>query len=155
MDFQLLWLASIVAWYKTDTERLYSQSFILVAKKNNKSTFAAALALYFAIGSNILNSHSLMVAASRDQARTLLNAVKFMVKNSPALIDLFTVNKNVIWNKTDKTSNKIEIRASEAGKIQGVGLGMGLSVVDEFAYHKNAGLTSKRGQQRNCIPCKT
>jgi phage terminase large subunit-like protein len=140
MDFQLLWLASIVALYRTESERLYSQSFILVSKKNSKSTFAALLSLYFTIGCGVLNAHTLMVGASREQARTLINYVEFIVKNSPVLVDLFQINKNIIYNQTDTSKNRIEIRSSEAGKINSVGVGMGLSIVDEFAYHSNAEL---------------
>lgn len=140
MPFQMLWLASIVGLYKTPTERLYSQSFILVAKKNSKSTFAAILALYFTLGCGVLNAHTLMVGASREQAKTLINYVEFIVKNSPAITPLFQVNKNIIYNRTETANNRIEIRASEAGNIQGIGVGMGLSIVDEMAYHPNAEL---------------
>ncbi len=137
MDFQMLWLASIVGLWKTETETLYSQSFILVAKKNNKSGFAAIMSLYFLLCKNILNAHSLLVGASREQAKTLINYVEFIVKNSPAISPLFKVNKNVIFNRTDKSYNRIEIRSSDAGKINSIGVGLGLSVCDEYAYHKD------------------
>lgn len=95
MDFQMLWLASIVGLYRTDTQLLYSQSFILVAKKNSKSVFGTLLALYCCLDRNILNSHVIMVAASRDQAKTLIGYCDFIIKNSEPLTDLFKVNKNI------------------------------------------------------------
>jgi phage terminase large subunit-like protein len=140
MPFQLLWLASQFAIWKDETTRLYHTSYLLLSKKNNKSTYAAAVAIYVTICCGVLNAHSLMVAASREQARTLINSVEFIVKNSPVITDYFQINKNIIYNRTDKTINKIEIRASDAGKINSVGQGMALSIVDEFSYHKDAQL---------------
>jgi phage terminase large subunit-like protein len=148
LGYQVFWIASIFGLYWDQDNRLYSQSFILTAKKSGKSTFTAGLVLYSCIGDNVLNSHSLIVASSRDQARILLDYVKFIIKNSAALTDLFTTNKNIIYNRNGSTTNKIEIRASEAGKINGLGAGVALSVVDEFAFHPDASLQQsiKSGQ---------
>jgi phage terminase large subunit-like protein len=140
MPFQMLWLASIVGLYKDDSTVLYNQSYVLVAKKNNKTGFAALMAIYYAIGKQILNSHSLLVAASREQARVLLSYVEFIIKNSPVLTDLFNINKNIIYNRNDLSVNRIEVRASEASKIQGIGVGLLWNVVDEYSYHSDAQL---------------
>lgn len=152
IPFQMLWLASIFALYRTDTKRLYSQSYILCAKKNNKTTLCAAISIYVTLCYNVLNAHTLMVASSREQARTLINAVEFIIKNSPAITDSFQVNKNIIYNRTDKTSNRIEIRSSDAGKINGLGQGMYLSVVDEYSYHPNALLQQNIKSAQAFIP---
>jgi phage terminase large subunit-like protein len=152
MPFQMLWLASQFGMYKTDDRKLYHTSYLLVSKKNNKSTYAAAVAIYCTIGLNVLNAHSLMVAASREQARILISAVEFIVKNSPAIAPYFNINKNIIYNRTSKTTNKIEIRASDAGKINGVGAGMALSIVDEFSYHKDGSLQQSIKSAQMFVP---
>src|SRR5690349_5832444 len=77
---------------------------------------------------NLLNAQTLMVGASLEQARTLISYVEYLVKNSPAIESLFKINKNIIYNQTSTSKNRIEIRSSDAGKINSVGVGMGMAL---------------------------
>jgi len=151
---ECFWIANIYGLWKDEGNRLFDLTYISIAKGNNKSTFASILSIYEAIGKGTINSHILLVAGSREQASTLIKYVGTIATNSPLLSDYFTINKNVIYNKTSTGINKIEIRASDADKIHSIGAGMTLSVIDEFAVHKNAELQSiiksaQESKQRN------
>jgi phage terminase large subunit-like protein len=151
---ECFWIANIYGLWRDEDNRLFDLTYISIAKGNNKSTFASILSIYEAIGKGTINSHILLVAGSREQASTLIKYVGTIVTNSPLLSDYFVINKNVIYNRTSQGINKIEIRASDSDKIHSIGAGMTLSVIDEFAVHKNAELQSiiksaQESKQRN------
>lgn len=140
LGFQVFWLANIYALYDGDL-RLFDQCYIEIAKKNGKSSFFAALSLYEAIGDNELNASIINVASTREQARIMLDYTKAIIENSPLIEPYFTINRNIIYNEGKGTSNKIEIKASDAKKIQGTNCNA--VFVDEYAFHKDSELMNK------------
>ncbi len=140
LPHQIFWLANFYALYTVNENRLFTTAYIETAKKSGKSSFSSCLSIYESIGAGVLNAHSLILASSREQARTNLSFCQSIIENSPLIEPLFKINKNIIFNRTDTTTNKIEIRASEAGKLHGIGNGMSLSIIDEYAFHKNSDL---------------
>ena len=141
LPHQVFWLANFYGlWNSSTNTKLFTTAYIETSKKSGKSSFSSCLAIFESIGNNILNSHALILASSREQARTNLSFCQSIIENSPLIEQFFRINKNIIFNKTDTTTNKIEIRASEAGKLHGIGNGMSLSIIDEYAFHKNSDL---------------
>ena len=72
--------------HKIDKTRRFLEVWLIVARKNGKSTFAAAVGLYLMIADNEPGAEIYAVATKRDQAKIIwLEAVR-MVKKSPQLL---------------------------------------------------------------------
>jgi phage terminase large subunit-like protein len=151
---EIFWFANLLGLWKDESTKLFDLSYISIAKGNNKSTVAGILSIYFAIATGINNAHILLVARAREQSRTLIEYIDKMIKCSPAIAPYFKTNKNIIYNRTAKTVNRIEIKSSDAGGIHSVGKGLIFSCIDEFAVHKDAHLqqvvkSAQESKQKN------
>lgn len=85
-----LWQKALVAAMfgivdKLDGERKYQEIILIVARKNGKSTLAAAIALYLQLADGELGPEIYAVATKRDQARIIWLEAKRMVRKSPVL----------------------------------------------------------------------
>jgi phage terminase large subunit-like protein len=141
VDWQVFALANLYALYVDDNTRLFNFAYVEIAKKNGKSSWCAALTLYETLLDNPGSTSNFILASSRDQARISLDYAKLIIENSPAIANLFTVNRNIVYNRTAGVFKKFEVRSSEAGKIQGVK--PDFVVVDEYAFHKDSELLFK------------
>lgn len=97
------WRETICEWYEVvpdgigGTRRRYSQGLIGVAKKNIKTSVAAAMALYELAGSEDPAALVLSAASTEDQGSNLLyGSAKTMVMQSPQLTDaLIALDKEI------------------------------------------------------------
>lgn len=85
-----LWQKALIAAMfgivdKLDGNRKYQEVIFIVARKNGKSTLAAAVALYLQLADGELGPEIYAVATKRDQARIVWLEAKRMVQKSPAL----------------------------------------------------------------------
>src|SRR5690625_2664423 len=85
-----LWQKALIAAmfgivHKLDGNRKYQEVIFIVARKNGKSTLAAAVALYLQLADGELGPEIFAVATKRDQARIVWLEAKRMVHKSPAL----------------------------------------------------------------------
>ncbi|WP_062513958.1 terminase large subunit [Halobacillus sp. KGW1] len=85
-----LWQLALIAAmfgivHKLDGTRKYQESVLIVARKNGKSTIAAAVALYLQIADGELGPEIYAVATKKDQAKIIWLEAKRMVKKSPVL----------------------------------------------------------------------
>lgn len=85
-----LWQKALIAAmfgivHKLDGNRKYQEVIFIVARKNGKSTLAAAVALYLQLADGELGPEIFAVATKRDQARIVWLEAKRMVQKSPAL----------------------------------------------------------------------
>lgn len=71
--------------HKIDGTRKYQEVILIVARKNGKSTLAAAVALYLMIADGELGPEIYAVATKRDQAKIIWLEAKRMVNKSPVL----------------------------------------------------------------------
>lgn len=71
--------------HKIDGTRKYQEVILIVARKNGKSTLAAAIALYLLIADGELGPEIYAVATKRDQAKIIWLEAKRMVGKSPVL----------------------------------------------------------------------
>jgi len=85
-----LWQLALIAAvfgivHKVDGYRKFQEALLIVARKNGKSTIAAAIALYLQIGDGELGPEIYAVATKKDQAKIIWLEAKRMVKKSPVL----------------------------------------------------------------------
>ena len=79
-------LALFGLYFKGTDIRKYLYAFLFIGRKNGKTTFSAALQLYFMLGDGITFPSSILVAGSQQQANdTSFRALREMIKCSPAL----------------------------------------------------------------------
>lgn len=85
-----LWQKAIVAAtfgivHKIDGTRKYQEVLLIVARKNGKSTLAAAIGLYMQIADGEPGAEIYAVATKKDQAKIIWLEAKRMVRKSPSL----------------------------------------------------------------------
>ncbi|SHF16556.1 terminase large subunit [Caloramator proteoclasticus] len=85
-----LWQKALVAAtfgivHKIDGTRKYQEVLLIVARKNGKSTLAAAIGLYLMIADGEPGAEIYAAATKKDQAKIIWLEAKRMVKKSPSL----------------------------------------------------------------------
>ena len=120
--------------------RRYTTAYVGIAKKNNKSTWGAALALYFLVVESALSSDKGMqvyaIAASKDQAKIVFNMAKRMVEASPLLGDYLDVFRDSIVCK--ETGARFEVLSADAPKVHGKN--PSIVICDELHAHESGEL---------------
>ncbi len=86
-----LWEKALVAAafgivHKIDGTRKFQEVILIVARKNGKSTLAAAIGLYLQIADQEPGAEIFAVATKKDQAKIIWLEAKRMVKKSPVLL---------------------------------------------------------------------
>lgn len=72
--------------HKIDGTRKYREVFLVVARKNGKSTIASGIGLYLQVADGEAGAEVYAVATKKDQAKLVWIESKRMVKKSPALL---------------------------------------------------------------------
>jgi phage terminase large subunit-like protein len=120
--------------------RRYRVAYLGLAKKNNKSTWGAALALFFLVVESAMSDDKGMqvyaIAASKDQAKIVFNAAKRMVEASPLLSDYLTVHRDAIY--CPQTGARFEVLSADAPKTHGKN--PSIVICDELHAHENGEL---------------
>ncbi len=85
-----LWQKAIIAsafgFVDKTGNRKYREIFLVVARKNGKSTFASAIGLYLQVADGEAGAEIYAVATKRDQAKLVWDEAKRMVMKSPFLL---------------------------------------------------------------------
>ncbi|MFI9206201.1 terminase large subunit domain-containing protein [Streptomyces sp. NPDC053048] len=115
--------------------RKHRMAVVCIARKNGKSTLAAAIMLYHLIADRADAQRQIIAAANdRNQARMVFDAAKQMVNASPKLSAVCEVQRDVIRFK-DCTYRVV---SADAGRQQG--LNPSAVSLDEYAFSKTADL---------------
>ncbi|MFF3086377.1 terminase large subunit domain-containing protein [Streptomyces nojiriensis] len=115
--------------------RRHRMAVVCIARKNGKSTIAAAIMLYHLVADRADSQRQIIAAANdRNQARMVFDAAKQMVNASPKLSAVCDVQRDVIRFK-DSTYRVV---SADAGRQQG--LNPSAVSLDEYAFSKNADL---------------
>ncbi|MFI6861289.1 terminase large subunit domain-containing protein [Streptomyces sp. NPDC050421] len=115
--------------------RKHRMAVVCVARKNGKSTLAAALTLYALVADRADTQRQIIAAANdRNQARMVFDAAKSMIIASPKLSAVCDVQRDVIRFK-DSTYRVV---SADAGRQQG--LNPSTVSLDEYAFSKSADL---------------
>jgi phage terminase large subunit-like protein len=116
-------------------KRKHRMAVVCIARKNGKSTIAAAIMLYHLIADRADAQRQVIAAANdRNQARMVFDAAKQMVNASPKLSAVCDVQRDIIRYK----DNTYRVVSADAGRQQG--LNPVAVSLDEYAFSKNADL---------------
>ncbi len=78
-------VSTIFGWKRADGTRRYREVFILVPRKNGKSTLVAGLALYLLLCDNEAGAEIYSAAADREQSRLVFDQAQAMIESSDSL----------------------------------------------------------------------
>ena len=119
---------------KPDGTRQHRTYLLGLPRKNAKSTLGAALAVYMLIADGADHEPVVVSAAGdRKQAKLVFNMAKNMILASPALLDICTVQRDII--KCNTNGGTYQAVSSDAGLSHG--LNPTFVVVDEAHVHKS------------------
>lgn len=93
--WQKAYIAALFGFVNPDGYRRFRESFVLVARKNGKSTLMSALCLFMLMADGEAGAEVYCAATKRDQAKLVFNECHNMVKQSAAL------SQHVRKRKTD------------------------------------------------------
>jgi len=116
-----------------DSVLTHRETLVLLPRGNGKTTLSAALALYALLGTP--GAAVYLAAASRDQARILLEAAQGMVRNSPELSRVVTVRHRELR----ANGGHLRTLSSDGPRAHGL-MPNPLVIVDELHAHRDPAL---------------
>lgn len=124
--------------YKETGFRVCRELFVLIARKNGKSSLIAALSLYMLIADGEASPSIGCVANTRDQARILFEMIQNYSKSLDPKGNLLKNYRNYI--KFNANNGEIKVFSSDSSKLDG--LNLSLCVLDEGHEQKDNKLYS-------------
>lgn len=129
-------LMILFGWKRPDGTRRFRIAYVEIARKNAKSTIAAAIGLYLTLGDQEPGAEVYASATKKDQAKIVHGAAEAMVKQSPELKQyLRTFRHNI---SCEKLGSKFEPLGADSDTLDG--LNPSGNIVDETHAHKDRGL---------------
>jgi phage terminase large subunit-like protein len=125
-------LASIFGWMRHDGTRRFRTAIISCARKQGKSTLAAAVGLYMLVADNEPGAEIYSAATMRAQAQITHSEATRMVKASPQLLKIVRVFKDNIF--IEDTASKFIPLGADSDTMDG--LNAHCAIVDEIHAHK-------------------
>jgi phage terminase large subunit-like protein len=110
----------IFGWRRADGSRRFRQAYIEVAKKNSKSTLAAAITLYLLIADGEPEPQLYSAATTRTQAGIIFQEAAKMVRKSPALQRLIDIKEHTKRLVVHRTSGFYQALSSDGDSADGV-----------------------------------
>ena len=139
LPFQAFILINLFGFYYTNSlKRRYRYFYLMIGRKNGKTTFAAALLLYFLIADGQVDPEALMVATTREQAAIALDYAKSIIQNSPEIRTVLDSQRSRIIFKDRRLGGFAKIVSSVAEKLDGYSCSAAL--IDEIHAHKDDSL---------------
>lgn len=117
---------------KKDNMRRFRQVYVQVAKKNGKSTLAAGVGLYLFCADREPGAEVYCAATKRDQARIVYGEAERMVRKSPDLASIITMNRAAM--SMIETESKFLPLGKDSDTIDGINTSG--AVIDELHAHK-------------------
>lgn len=134
----------LALWYRGKNERKYKEAFIMIARKNGKTSFIAALAFAVAIVQRKSGSTIYVVAAALKQALESFNFIIFSLQYKK-IIDDFTVKDNSFehsikysFMKDGRPDGTIEIQIMASNPDAQDSFNCNFAIADEVAAYKKA-----------------
>jgi len=134
----VFFIVNLFGWRKPDGTRRFTTALKAIARKNAKSTIAAAIALYCQLKEKEVGPQVVSAATTGSQARIVFNIAKRMCEKTPALLEAFSVKPyaNAIASiRNGGTFKPINAKASTQD-----GLNPSCVVLDEIHAHKDSDL---------------
>lgn len=126
------WLADRVLERRPNGRRRYRRGLIGLARKNGKSLFGSAVALH-GLTESLDAAEIYACAGDRQQARIVFNEAKWQVLNSPSLLSIVKVYRDVL--EVPSTGSIFRVLSADA-KLQ-QGLNPSLVIFDEVHVQPN------------------
>ncbi len=127
-------IGSLYGWVHKDTGiRRFREGLIFIGRKNGKTTMISGLANYAVSKDNEPGARVYVLANTKQQAGELFDESRAMVQKSPQLRRHLRENQKGIFY--DKTKSRIEPRASDSKKLDGLNTHLG--IFDEIHEFKN------------------
>ncbi|MGI8351684.1 terminase large subunit [Niallia circulans] len=127
-------IGSLYGWVHKDTgHRRFREGLIFIGRKNGKTTMISGLANYAVSKDNEPGARVYVLANTKQQAGELFDESRAMVQKSPVLRKRLRENQKGIFY--DKTQSRIEPRASDSKKLDGLNTHLG--IFDEIHEFKN------------------
>lgn len=142
-------VGSLYGWVHKDTGvRRFREGLTFVARKNGKSTLISGLSLYSFSKDGENGADVYLLANTKQQAGIIFEEAKAMVKKSPKLRKRFRPTRDAIYY--DATISKIEPRASDSEKLDGLNTHLGIfDEIHEFKDFKLINVIKKsRGSRK-------
>lgn len=131
---RLVW--SLFGWRRADGGRRFTKLFLYIPRKNGKTEFAAAIALYFLVADGDRTAKVYCAAGSEEQAAETFEAAKQMARGSTHLRKRIQCFIKRLWVRG--TRARLQVLTSKADTKHG--LNCSCAVVDELHVHKNGTL---------------
>lgn len=127
-------MGSLYGWVHKDTgHRRFREALIFIARKNGKTTMISGLSNYAVSKDNEPGARVYVLANTKQQAGELFDESRAMVQKSPQLRKRMRENQKGIF--FDKAQSRIEPRASDSKKLDGLNTHLG--IFDEIHEFKN------------------
>lgn len=131
--WQCFFVANIFGWYSRETDwRRYRRALLFVARKNAKTTLAAAIGLYMLCADGEFGAEIYSGATSEKQAWEVFGAAKFMAEQNDALREYFGLTPNASNLAVPATNSKFETLIGKPGE----GANPYCAIHDEYHEHK-------------------
>jgi phage terminase large subunit-like protein len=130
---------NLFGWKRVeDGLRKYREVFIMLARKNSKTTLSAAILIYMLIVNSKRDKGSeiYLGAGSREQARIAFTIIKAMIEQNKSLNNIVNVFQNSI--EFSKTNSFLKAVSSDSGNLHGANLSACL--IDEYHVFKSSDL---------------
>jgi phage terminase large subunit-like protein len=125
-------IASIFGWKRQDNTRRFRTAILEVARKNGKSTLAAAVGLYMLVADDEPGAEIYSAATKREQAQISHSEATRMAKSSPHLRKELKFYKDNIF--IENTASKFVPLGADSDTMDG--LNVHCAIVDEIHAHK-------------------
>lgn len=135
LPWQRFVVSSLFAWHQADGLRRFRRGYIEVAKKNGKSTLAAAIALYLLLADDEPAAEVYVAATKRDQARVTWDEAWRMVQQTPALRQLTGGIPSRAQITVPSTWSRLEALGRDADSLDG--LNPSGVIIDELHAHRD------------------
>ena len=145
--WQAFRVGSVFGWKRADGTRRFRKAYHEVARKNGKTTEAAAVGLLVGFFDGEPGAEVYCAATKRDQAKEVWDDAAYMVKGSPSLSRRLTVLMSTSHLVDYRTASKMLPLGADEGKTDG--LNPHAVVCDELHAWKEGtafGVRANRGQ---------
>lgn len=135
-------LATIFGWVHPETKRRrFRVAFILVPRKNSKSTLGAIVALKMLAADNESGAEAYSAATTRDQAKIIAAIAWEMARRSPDFRSHFGVklgSRTTLSLEVPATASRFAPLSADAQTLDG--LNVSFAAIDEFHAHRTRGV---------------
>ena len=135
-DYEKAWIQAIFGFVDDDGLRQYQEVFIIVGRKNGKSSLAAAIELYMLMADGEGAPQIYNVATKKEQAELAFNAALKMMRQSKKLLHHLNKRNEDIYCPSNM--GFIKPLSSNTGSLDG--LDVHCAVLDEVAAMKDRDL---------------